>query len=491
MVVDPNKYYPIIKEIVRHKSMYTVAGELGIYTLSLWNENHPYSTDKKIIIIPQIDLLNKNVNTMVEMGEATALTNEEFIDYIQEILYEGFILAENYYDSDSILKENYELQTSVTHIPVKLANTDPICTNCRTNPANPGKSWCQTCHLKQKNQKICTNCQINVSNPGKSWCQTCYLSQKNNQISLDEFINAVRQIKTNIKLGNYDDIKNIDRIPTALRYEVWKKYISAIHIKGKCFCCRSNEISISNFECGHVISRKNGGPTTLQNLRPICSQCNKSMGTRDMDEFIISCGFWNEGTIKSQPANITLPLKETLQYEEISPSYTHSRPRSEKDGKYLTKRDLQMILNILNLDQKGNFHMLRARITKNKNKLQTLSMQNLNTIASIVFPDKVIVSVNNRNEVIDRISSKFTYNPDRPFAIEEYKIILRAIDMSLSGNHDDLVDRILKNIDKLWEMEYDKLEKLRDDLILEENDDREQIINQITARVKYLHRKPH
>lgn len=41
-----------------------------------------------------------------------------------------------------------------------------------------------------------------------------------------------------------------------------------------------------SFHCGHVISEKNNGEITVDNLRPICQNCNSSMGTTDMDEFI-------------------------------------------------------------------------------------------------------------------------------------------------------------------------------------------------------------
>lgn len=109
---------------------------------------------------------------------------------------------------------------------------------------------------------------------------------------MNEFINSVNQIRENIKLGRYNN-KTLNNIPSALRHEAWKRYISDLYLKGKCFCCRTSEIEVTNFDCGHIISRKNGGPVTLENLRSICGQCNKSMGTNDMDEFINSCGFWD------------------------------------------------------------------------------------------------------------------------------------------------------------------------------------------------------
>ena len=40
-----------------------------------------------------------------------------------------------------------------------------------------------------------------------------------------------------------------------------------------------------------MLAEKNGGPTMLQNLRPTCSLCNKSMGTKNMEIFMETWGF--------------------------------------------------------------------------------------------------------------------------------------------------------------------------------------------------------
>jgi len=39
------------------------------------------------------------------------------------------------------------------------------------------------------------------------------------------------------------------------------------------------------FHCAHIISEKNGGATTLDNLMPICAQCNTSMRTQNLYDF--------------------------------------------------------------------------------------------------------------------------------------------------------------------------------------------------------------
>jgi|UniRef100_A0A6C0GZU4 5-methylcytosine-specific restriction endonuclease McrA len=74
-------------------------------------------------------------------------------------------------------------------------------------------------------------------------------------------------------------------IPKSLKKEVWDKWVGKKYGVTKCLCCNYQEIRQIEFHCGHVISEKNGGKTNLDNLRPICAQCNLSMGIMNMLEF--------------------------------------------------------------------------------------------------------------------------------------------------------------------------------------------------------------
>ncbi len=76
------------------------------------------------------------------------------------------------------------------------------------------------------------------------------------------------------------------KLSTVLRFAVWNNTIGQKVAVHKCLCCNSNEISQQNFQCGHVISRFNGGEDVIDNLVPICGTCNGSMGTMDMDFFM-------------------------------------------------------------------------------------------------------------------------------------------------------------------------------------------------------------
>ena len=75
-------------------------------------------------------------------------------------------------------------------------------------------------------------------------------------------------------------------IPKVVRQNVWNTYMGEYSGKGKCFCCNYTELTSFQFECGHVISEFNGGNINIENLRPICSLCNKSMGKKNMVEYM-------------------------------------------------------------------------------------------------------------------------------------------------------------------------------------------------------------
>lgn len=77
------------------------------------------------------------------------------------------------------------------------------------------------------------------------------------------------------------------KVPLALREQVWLIYCGDTRFKHKCFVkwCE-NIITPFTFEVGHNIPESKGGTLDIDNLLPICSKCNKSMGsTYTIDEF--------------------------------------------------------------------------------------------------------------------------------------------------------------------------------------------------------------
>jgi len=80
-------------------------------------------------------------------------------------------------------------------------------------------------------------------------------------------------------------------IPKVVKDHCWNKWVGDDIAKTKCLCCNLNEIKMNSFHCGHIIAEANGGITSVENLRPICKACNLSMGTTNLDEFKMRCGF--------------------------------------------------------------------------------------------------------------------------------------------------------------------------------------------------------
>jgi 5-methylcytosine-specific restriction endonuclease McrA len=74
-------------------------------------------------------------------------------------------------------------------------------------------------------------------------------------------------------------------IPKSVRDQSWNRWIGPECGMAPCYCCRENIISKSGFECGHVVPDVFGGKSSVENLRPICLPCNRSMGVSDMRSF--------------------------------------------------------------------------------------------------------------------------------------------------------------------------------------------------------------
>ncbi len=69
-------------------------------------------------------------------------------------------------------------------------------------------------------------------------------------------------------------------IPKPLKKIVWETYVGKKY-SGKCYVkwCKTH-ITTWDWECGHNIPESKNGPTSIENLRPICSGCNRGMGNR-------------------------------------------------------------------------------------------------------------------------------------------------------------------------------------------------------------------
>ena len=76
------------------------------------------------------------------------------------------------------------------------------------------------------------------------------------------------------------------RVPRALKEQVWIKHNKKkFQVKCPIEWCK-NKINCFNHHVSHIIPESKGGPTNIENLKPICAKCNLSMSnTHTMDEF--------------------------------------------------------------------------------------------------------------------------------------------------------------------------------------------------------------
>ena len=68
-----------------------------------------------------------------------------------------------------------------------------------------------------------------------------------------------------------------------MRTQVWNRWIGIEKGQVKCPYCQINNITPFFFECGHVLAEAKGGEVSVENLRPICRECNGKMGTQPID----------------------------------------------------------------------------------------------------------------------------------------------------------------------------------------------------------------
>lgn len=163
-------------------------------------------------------------------------------------------------------------------------------------------------------------------------------------------------------------------IPQTVRNSVWLKYIGEYY-NGKCFCCNLETISKGNYECGHIVSKKNGGDITLENLRPICSLCNRSMGTQNMIKFMEKYGY-------TKDTDNSITLKNSLE-GSLSPGDRSTRPicwddlSEQRDDmhKYLynlTCKQLRQLCMTFRISHYGTKYKLIKKISRSEQTVQTI-----------------------------------------------------------------------------------------------------------------------
>ena len=75
-------------------------------------------------------------------------------------------------------------------------------------------------------------------------------------------------------------------IPLKVKNDSWDKHIGKECGEAYCIVCDHTLINSKNFQAGHIISEKNGGQAIVSNILPICGQCNRSMSSKNMGDYV-------------------------------------------------------------------------------------------------------------------------------------------------------------------------------------------------------------
>ncbi len=185
-------------------------------------------------------------------------------------------------------------------------------------------------------------------------------------------------------------------IPKTLKNQVWDQYIGKDKGIGLCECCKK-EIDSKHFECGHIIAVAEGGDDTIDNLRPICGLCNKSMGKMNMTDF---CDKYMKSVVKG-------PTFEELQKEH----HTNTHKIADIDSK-ITSKELDKLLNPFSYERENDVYrnnnnfLQHYTITHNtinshdeKEKLKTRNDE-ISEIMNKMYPDKAKEYIENiKNDI--------------------------------------------------------------------------------------------
>jgi hypothetical protein len=70
----------------------------------------------------------------------------------------------------------------------------------------------------------------------------------------------------------------------SFRHNLWQRHVGNFHF-ALCTACKYNRIEEDNFFFGYMISKKNGGQSTIDNMRPICKECSEDIGNMNLLEY--------------------------------------------------------------------------------------------------------------------------------------------------------------------------------------------------------------
>jgi len=133
--------------------------------------------------------------------------------------------------------------------------------------------------------------------------------------------------------------KGKEKIPLSVKNTLWSLHFQN-SLNGVCQCCKTENISKNNFDCGHVKSEKEGGAVELSNLKPICRACNSSMGTLNMETFMKKYGFDKIPELKTESEKkVEIKVKEVDKEVEKAKEVKTKEKKDDKEEKLRREKE--------------------------------------------------------------------------------------------------------------------------------------------------------
>jgi len=210
-------------------------------------------------------------------------------------------------------------------------------------------------------------------------------------------------------------------ISKALKIQVWNKAFTENVGKSFCKCCEITEITQLKFHCGHIIAEAMGGPTTLNNLTPICKSCNKSMRTKNLYDF--------KATLKDTDVDMV----------DIN----------EKKNITIIKQNYYKLLNIYEVIKTYRINFNICKISTNIDSLYQLNDYDFTGIPAIVNSD-----LSNYNIIYSRL-----YYGNKINKRNQFTNIILYLNYINNVNDDDFINEVV-----------DYYKKTNDNTLLELNE---------------------
>lgn len=265
--------------------------------------------------------------------------------------------------------------------------------------------------------------------------------------------------------------------------QLWNRYFDPSESKGICLCCRRETIFFTTFHKGHIIPRSFGGKEELDNLRPICSPCNLSMGAINMKVYMKNNNYpideyFNRGIpikIKTPPEYFERVGKNTVsatnKYDKLARNTVFETDFSDNeetlDNRTQQKTNLnyQIYSELSNVEYSTDDDLIQSDDSIKSNELNKSEQKNTSSIKQLTPTMKMkklkeSQSINNLSEsTFENIFSKLLISYDKIDLIEKIKTGEVNIRASLESYLINLPMNIIREICKLNGMKGSKKDK--------------------------------